>query len=114
MAWDIGYIDTFCAYANGTKRFLDDSDNRTDPNNAPAYCGDFPTYCKFASGIWQVYGTYLANIVVHIEYEHFNQDALSFAQAAGTAYDVPASSADSTQAETIYCSGTIPHHRLKL
>lgn len=99
--WDIGYIDIYYAYANGTKRFLDGTDNRTDPNNVPAYCGDFPTYCRFGSGLWQVYGTYLANIVVHIEYEHFNQDAVSFAQAAGTAYDVPASSADPTQAETI-------------
>lgn len=99
--WDIGYINIFYAYANGTKRFLDDTDDREDPNNAPAYCQDFPTYCRFASGIWEVYGTYLANIQVIIEYEHFNQDALSFAQAAGTAYDVPASAADPTQAETI-------------
>lgn len=99
--WFIEYINDYYAYNNGTKRFLDATDNPDDVNNVPAYCQDFPGFCRFFSGSWQVYGTYKENIQVVIEYEHFNQDALSFAQAAGTAYDVPASSADPTQAETI-------------
>lgn len=100
--WYIAYINAYYSYNNG-KRFLDATDDPEDPNNVPAYCQDYPTYCMFdsAAGSWLVYGTYLDNIKVIIEYEHFNQDALSFAQAAGTAYDVPNSSADPTQAGTI-------------
>lgn len=100
--WDIGYINAYYAYGSGSvNHFLDDTDDRHDANNLPAYCEDFPTLCRFSFGLWEVYGTYISNIVVHIEYEHFNQDAISFTQAAGTAYDVPASAADPTLAETI-------------
>lgn len=98
--WVITYINTYYAYDNG-KHFLDETDDPANLNNIPAYCGDYPANCRYQSGSWQVAGTYLANIQVIFEYEHFDQDALSFAQAVGSAYDTPNSSADPTQAEAI-------------
>lgn len=99
----IDYIDFYYAYAGGAKQYLDESDDPADPNNVPAYCLDYPLLCRYEWSVnsWLVYGVYLNNIEIVIEYDRFNQDALSFAQAVGAAFDLPVPQSYPTQAEAI-------------
>jgi hypothetical protein len=100
--WYIHYINQYYDYDNGLS-FLDENDDPTNPNNVPAYCDDHPSSCEynFSLGYWRVFGTFLANIQVVWETEHFNQQALSFAEAVGGAFDNIDYPGDMPQAESI-------------
>lgn len=102
--WQVNYINAYYQYDDG-QSYLDDADDPTNPNNPPAFCGNYPWLCGFDAnlGYWLVYGTYLANIEVIFEYENFNQDALTYTQAVGNAFDDPNAMLQSSpvQAESI-------------
>lgn len=85
--WYISYINTYYSYGNGNS-FLAVDDDPNDPNNLPAFCENYPWLCWFNpwAGSWLVYGTFLANIQVVIDYTNFNQEARQFAAAAGDAF----------------------------
>jgi len=92
--WYISYINTYYSYGNGNS-FLAVDDDPNDPNNLPAFCENYPWLCWFNpwAGSWLVYGTFLANIQVVIDYTNFNQEARQFAAAAGDAIHDPAAAA---------------------
>jgi hypothetical protein len=102
--WYVHYVDAYYQY-DGGKSYLDDADDPTNPNNPPSFCSDYPQLCWFNPnvGYWWIYGTYIENIQVIIEYEHFNQDALLYAQAVGNAFNDPnvALQSNPAQAESI-------------
>ncbi len=74
--WFISYINAYYSYDDGNS-LLDENDDPSDENNTPAYCEDYPLACVFDTneGTWLVYGTFIANIEVIVDYTHFNQDA---------------------------------------
>ena len=96
--WNIVYIDYYYDFGGGND-FLDSGDDPNDPNNSPSFCDVFPNLCIFNGGVWLVYGTFIENIEVVIEYENFNQSAVDFAQAAGPAFH-QSNGEDSTAADT--------------